>query len=424
MHGHFALSGALTVERLSGPDALEEIAAEWSLLDCRISPRTPFTSPAWILSWWKHFPRRRQALFNDEFYCHVVRSDDGRLVALAPLIFTSMPGVGPPLLRVLQFVGVDASLTEFRGLICRPEDQTRAVLALVEHFLARRNEWDVFRWAGLRDCDNPLSPARAFAARGDLPDYIVDLPASWEDLRHRVSSNMRKNLRKPYEALERGGFAIALRVTERPDGVAAAMARFLALHEARSKAPGMIVHPNKFVKPQVQSFLAGYLRGAAERGELRIFELEIAGEVVAVRIAFVIGFDLYLYYAGYDPAWKTFSVMTVLMVEIFRWAFSHGVERVNLSTGDDQSKARWKPREVRLRNAVQVSPTWRGSAAFGAFRIYEAAARARYRIEHGKFVHNWGRVRAAAEPRTGGAGHPASPDDTGYVASSHVQCSE
>ncbi len=410
------MSEALTVERLAGPDALDEIAAEWSLLARQASPRTPFASPAWIISWWKHFPRPRQALFHDDFYCHAVRGADGRLVAVAPLIFTSMPGVGPPLLRVVQFVGVDASLTEFRGLVCRPEDQTRAVLALVEHFLARRSEWDVFRWAGLREClgvYGALSPACAFAAREDVADFIVDLPATWEGLRQRVSSNMRKNIRKPYEALERDGFAIALRVTERPDGVGAAMARFLALHEARSNAAGMIVHPNKFVKPHVRSFLAGYLRGAAERGELRIFELEIAGEVVAVRIAFLIGSDLYLYYAGYDPAWKSFSVMTVLMVEMFKWAFSHGVERVNLSTGEDQSKARWKPREVRLRSAVQVSPTWRAWAARGAFHIYEAAARARH--------HAVGR-------RAGGPELPARPADTGNVASSSVrrtvQCSK
>ena len=37
---------------------------------------------------------------------------------------------------------------------------------------------------------------------------------------------MRKNLRKAYEFLERDGFAITLRVTERPDGVGAAVTRF------------------------------------------------------------------------------------------------------------------------------------------------------------------------------------------------------
>jgi CelD/BcsL family acetyltransferase involved in cellulose biosynthesis len=69
--------------------------------------------------------------------------------------------------------------------------------------------------------------------------------------------------------------------------------------------------------------------------------------------------------------------MTVLMSEVFKWAFEHAVERVNLSTGRDQSKQRWKPREVLFGNAVQISPTWRARAAFGAFRVYEAVGRAK-----------------------------------------------
>ena len=105
--------------------------------------------------------------------------------------------------------------------------------------------------------------------------------------------------------------------------------------------------------------------------------MEIGGAVVASRVAFLIASDLYLYFAGYDPAWKNYSVMTVLMTEVFKWALAHGVERVNLSTGRDQSKERWKPREVLFRSAVQMSPTWRARTAFGPFRAYEALGRAR-----------------------------------------------
>ena len=388
----------LTVERLRGPEVLGEIAAEWDVLDRQIAPRSPFTSPSWIIPWWKHFSRHQQMLFHDEFFCHVVRGEAGRLVAVAPLMRTSVPGIGPPAVRMLQFFGTDPALTEIRGVICRPEDHAPVVKALVEHFLARRNEWDVYRWAGLR---HPAStyhakrPASAFVARDELPDFVVDLPKSWNDLRLQVSSNMRKNLRKCYEFLERDGFAIALRVTARPDEVEAAMARFLALHAARAEAVGMISHPDKFAQARERDFFWDYLQGAADRGELRIFELEIGGAVVASRVSFLIASDLYLYFAGHDPAWKTYSVMTVLMSEVFKWAFAHGVERVNLSTGRDQSKERWKPREVLFGNAVQISPTWRARTAFVPFRAYEAL----------------GRVRVKAAQRKQGRHQPVDPPD-------------
>ena len=212
-------------------------------------------------------------------------------------------------------------------MICRPDDHAPAVEALVEHFLARRNEWDVFRWAGLRhpvDTYATLRPRCAFVAREDLPDYVIELPGSWEDLRRRVSSNMRRKLRKAYKSLERDAFAFRLHVTEKSHGVEAAMHRFLTLHTARAEATGTIIHENKFERPHMRAFLAEHLNGAAERGELRIFELEIGGNVVASRLAFLLGSDMWMHLSGYDPAWKNYSVMTVLTTEMIKWALAYG----------------------------------------------------------------------------------------------------
>jgi len=94
LHNNLAIR-RLTVERLQGPEALGDIAAEWDMLDRKTSPRNPFTSSAWVISWWRHFSRRRRVLFHDEFFCHVVRGNNGCLVAVAPLMRTSVPGIGP-----------------------------------------------------------------------------------------------------------------------------------------------------------------------------------------------------------------------------------------------------------------------------------------------------------------------------------------
>jgi len=59
------------------------------------------------------------------------------------------------------------------------------------------------------------------------------------------------------------------------------------------------------------------------------------------------------------------------MAEIVKWSIAHGFERINLSTGHDQSKERWKPREVLFSDAVLVSPTQRARMAFRALQAYE-----------------------------------------------------
>ena len=291
-----------------------------------------------------------------------------------PLMQTYCPGLGRPRIRMVQFFGTDPSITELRGVICRPKDQDKVIKALTEHFLRHRGEWDVFRWNGLHhDPSAYNSPATCceFLARHDVPAYIIELPGRWDELRARVSANMRKNLRKPYEFLERDGRNFRLRTVERPDDVQAAIDRFLSLHAAWSKVADMINHPNKFARSRNRAFLVDYLRQTAERGHLRIFELEIDGVVIASRLAFLLGPDLYLYSAGYDPSWRKYSVMTILVCEMIKWAIAHGLQRVNLSIGNDQSKLRWKTVEIFFHDAVQVSPSRRGRLLFPAFRAYE-----------------------------------------------------
>ena len=93
------------------------------------------------------------------------------------------------------------------------------------------------------------------------------------------------------------------------------------------------------------------------------------GKIVAARMAFLLGEELYLYYSGYDLAWRKHSIMTTLMCECFKWAIERGVKVVNLSTGKDPSKLRWRGREVMFHNALLMSPTRRGRLISRAYDL-------------------------------------------------------
>jgi CelD/BcsL family acetyltransferase involved in cellulose biosynthesis len=359
----------LRIEQLTGPEAFDALSTEWNLLDAELNPRTPFTSPLWIGLWWKHFHQNRTAV-RDEFFCHVLRDHDGRLVAMAPLMVTHWPAVGPIRIRFLQFFGADPSITEIRGVVCRTDRQDEVIKALADYLLGKKDRWDVFWWTGIRResaAYSALVGRGELIVDGELPDYILALPETWDKLRATVSANMRKNIRKAYEFLERDGHAFTFRAIARPEIMPAALDRFFLLHAARADVTDMIQHPNKFASARNRSFFIEYAQRMAERGLLRLFELEIGGHVVASRVAFVFNSELYFYFAGYDPEWRKYSVMTTLMSETIKWALDNGIRLVNLSTGNDLSKVRWRPSEIMYQNAMQIAPTVRGRLAFLAY---------------------------------------------------------
>ena len=360
----------LRIEELKGPGALDKITPEWELLDAQVSPRTPFTSPLWAKLWWRHL-RQVRSMVRQEFFAQIVRDQAGRLVAIVPMVITHRPGYGPLRMRLVQlFGGGDGSITEHRCIVCREHDEQEVIQALTSYLYDRKDRWDVFVWTGLRQSkiagDRPGNLLHVFK---DMPYYLVPLPDSWEKFRSGLSTNMKEAIRKCYKNLARDGHAFTFRAVERPEDMLASLDRLLALHSERAQFKYATRHRDLFAKASQRAFIVELAQLMAGRDQVRIFELEVDGNVVASRMAFLLGDELYLYYSGYDLAWRKHSIMTTLMCECFKWAIERGVKVVNLSKGKDPSKLRWRGREVMFHDALLMSPTRRGRLISRAYNL-------------------------------------------------------
>jgi CelD/BcsL family acetyltransferase involved in cellulose biosynthesis len=391
----------LNVEAIHECDRFEAIESEWEALDREIKPRNPFTSPLWFRLWWKHF-HREGLLIKDEFFLHTIRNDRAQLVAVAPLIRVHRPAFGPIRVRIIRFFAADTGLTEFRGVICRPSDETIVFGALRDFLYANKSGWDVIEWSGIRpaaeaaailEAAGPLGP---LSPKSSTPMYIVQLPQSWSELLSSLSLNMRKNLRKAYE--RSAGPDFEFRVIEHCADVESALNRFFRLHSLRAQAPNMVVHPD--ISHKNRAFLTEYFTEAAKRKIPRIFELSVNGNVVASRLAFYLDGTLYFCLGGSDPSRRHSSVGTILMAEALKWAMRRGIKTANLSAGKDLSKLRWKPTEIIFENYWQVSPSLHGRL-FGQKYVELYAAFVVYRHRVREIVNN--RIKpsfvAASTPR-------------------------
>jgi CelD/BcsL family acetyltransferase involved in cellulose biosynthesis len=357
------------VERVASLEALATLATEWSELDARLSPRTPFTGLLWNQLWWRHYAAER-LLVHDELFLHVVRDQHRRLHAIAPMMLTRRPSLGPFGVRALQCFGTDVNITEIRGLVCEAQDQGTALKALRKHFDGGADRWDWIDWGGVREDGTGRQGLLGCEATGwdrQTPNYYLALPSSWEELRQQLPRNIKESLRKCYNSLRRSGHSHELRVAESSADAPAALETFFRLHRERASSTAGMRHSDVFAKSRERDFFRDYVQQMADRRQLRLFQLRIAGQVVATRIGFLLGDELYLYYSGYDMRWAQHSVMTTLLAETIKWAIGQGLRIVNLSTGNDVSKLRWRPRSVVFRSAVQVAPRWQARLAFNAY---------------------------------------------------------
>ncbi len=340
-----AVAGAaLSVEVAATIAALAGLRADYDGLQIAAANQSPFALHEWHMSWCAHFLNLDPNV-EDELAIHVLRDQAGRCVAIVPLVF-SRRRFGPLRIVSINLLGADPSTTESRTPLVAPGYETR-VADVVRARLRALPGWDWITWGGIEESFNDALTAGAeLQVVAEAPGYLLDLAASWDQFRAGLKRNIRESLRHGYNSLRRDGHSFELDVATASADVRRGVARFLELHASRARMAGTVEHPDHFATDVSKRFLFDVCERLAARGIARVYQLRIGAEVVAVRIGFVVGNTLYLYYSGFDPRWARYGVMTTTVAEALKHAIGEGLTTVNLSRGTDTSKTRWSPREV------------------------------------------------------------------------------
>src|SRR5579859_289582 len=354
----------VSVEVATTPEALFALKPEYDRLDRVSGNPLPFALHEWHVAWWNHLAKADRWL-HDELRIHTVRDDRGDCIAIVPFVSTRRQ-VGAFHAESLALLGSDPNFTEIRGPLVAPGAETLAADAVARKL--DEASWDWIDWSGV-----PRTFGRALADRAPLTwrrpvfDYVVDLAPTWETFHVLLKRNIRESLRHCYNSLKRDGLSAELEVAESRDAVRNALHLFVSLHAMRAELTSTVAHPDRFASVTSRRFLYDVCDRLAARGVARVFVLKIRGCVVAVRIAFVVGEQIYFYYSGFDPQWAKYGVSTTIVAEGIKYAIAQGLTTANLSTGTDVSKTRWGARLVCFPEATQVRPRLRSRSLHGAY---------------------------------------------------------
>lgn len=356
----------LGIELVSTAVGLEGLRADYDRLHRATGNGFPFALHDWHVTWWKHFAAQGRRI-SDALRIYVVRDRARRAVGIVPFVATDRR-FGPLVVRTLAMLGPDPYISELRGPLVEPGHE-RDVARLLRERLATDGAWDWIFWTGLNE---PFAKALDEGHRVQwlepTLDYELDLPATWDEFRGGLKRNIRESIRHCYNSLKRDGYEFELEVASKPVDVSRAVEHFLTLHSMRAEMTGGVPHRDRFDSPKSKDFLRDVALRLSARGATRVFLLKIRGQVVAARMGFVVGRSLYLYFSGYDAAWRKYSVMTTTVAEAIRYAIDQKLTRVSLSVGTDVSKTRWGARPVPWAEGLECNASLRSQLAHAAYQ--------------------------------------------------------
>jgi CelD/BcsL family acetyltransferase involved in cellulose biosynthesis len=331
------MANGLEIRTYRSLDELQTIAASWNELLANYPLATTFSTPEWLMSWWRSFGKDQILLVAGFF-------SDSRLIALAPLSLSPFRIAGPISLRLLRLMGDGSKDSDNLDLPVRPGFEEKFAGSLLHFLESERNSWDFAQLNTLP----PQSPgAHAFrellrrkewmAIDKRRPASAIPLPTTWQDYLQRLSAKERGKIGLRTRRLEKKYRVRIRRCAEEGeiDSLLRALYELHGKHWRQRGLPGTLHLLNR------RQFYGELSRLLLEHRRLEFWVLELEGKVVAAQFGFRHGTTVFSLQEGFDPDHAADSVGYVLRSHVLKQLIADGVHRYDFLGGVDESKIRW-----------------------------------------------------------------------------------
>lgn len=326
---------ALTIEFVRTTDRFADLGREWNALHEIAIGASVFNAWFLLFEWWRAYGEGRSL-------CIVVARSGGKLCGILPLYVEQQRALHIPV-RVARLLGAGAdTYPDDLGPLVHPGEggvlerlveaaleETRCDVALLEDLDGRialpslmtdafeRQAWSAF-------CD----PAQAIA--------YIELPVGWDAFLRSASAKQRTQIRYLRNRTSRLGARFL--VWDDAAGLDAAFERLATLHRKRWQAAER--ESTSFRSTPYLAFHRSAMKSALPRGMLRLYALEIGGELVAMLYAYRFRRTIFVMQAGFDPAWAKERVGQVLLSHALEHAIAEGNEIFDFLRGEHMYKDR------------------------------------------------------------------------------------
>ena len=323
---------------VSEAEGLKPLAQAWREL-AHICAR-PSALPEWLLAWWDYVAPPDALLRTIAVF-----DADESLVGLAPLFCVAVSGR-----NVYRLLG--APFVHRLFPLARPGSEAEVVHEVAETLAEAEPRPHVLVLDGI-DADTPWIEALADEWPGRFRPWSYTANVVWapeislagtvDEWLATRSSKFRQQMRRAERAVERAGGRVVLATSEAE--IERGCDAFARLHAGRwsdENDPSYLT-PNWFAAIRTA---APHLAAA---GELRLWLLELDGQVVAVELSLAAGGEVEFFNGGWDRSAAKFSPALLIRFAAVKDAFARGERRLSMGGGRHEYKLRFATGESPLR---------------------------------------------------------------------------
>ena len=317
---------SIVTDRITRPEDLHRVVAEWRALWRRIPIATVFQSPDWLVSWWQHFAP-------GQLTCIALWQSE-ELVGFAPLYQEEGS-------RRLLPLGI--SLSDCLDVLIAP-DSAHSIRHVLEAEMARVAGCTEICFPDVAPNASLLSLSlQEFAAQKRLgqPSPQLALGPAGDPFKN-VPAHQRQNLRTAENRARRRGCVISVVGTE---NLPQFLPELMQLHSARQRHFG---RDGLATDRRVLPFFTETFEALAREVVVRAYTIACEGRLIGGYLGFLHNGCASYYFGGFDPAFAFESPGTILIGHAMRCAAAEGAHTFDFLRGAEPYKYAWGARARQL----------------------------------------------------------------------------
>jgi CelD/BcsL family acetyltransferase involved in cellulose biosynthesis len=322
------------IELLTADADFARLAPEWNMLHDQAAAASIFTSWIWQYQWWQVYGRGQRLRI-------LVAREGGRTLGILPLYLDSSSKALGLRVRLLRFVGTGADThPDDLGPILAAGAEEHAALLLARAALKVRGA-DLLLATDIdprsvfgRALEKASAEAHrgCFSGRSERIAYTA-LPPAWDAFLQSLNSDRRSRMRSARRKTEAHKARFFL--WQGAGTIGEALDKLADLHRRRWAGSG---GSESFVTPEYLDFHRRIMQAAYPRGWLRLYCLELDGQVAAITYCYRFRNRVYLMQAGFDPALSKLNPGKVLLGHALEHAIAEGNEAFDFLRGEHRYK--------------------------------------------------------------------------------------
>ena len=338
----------LTLKVINSYDDFISLRSSWNHLLERSESNGIFLTWEWLRNWWDTFKLDKELLIILGY-----RNDD--LVAIAPFMTKNCVMFGFQL-RSIEFIGSGLeSMPDHLNLITLKEIKYEFIRRICDYLQMHKHSWDILRLNDMQEDHDLMMYLPKFLGADkvsilskpqDICPYI-ELPGSWDDYLHNLSSEGRYSIKRKDRSLKRA-YKVEFSIWNDEEHLENMMRKLEEIHKSRMIAKGM---GGASTDALFWEFHRKIARQFMEKGWLLLGVLTADDAVAACQYSFQYGGKAYYYQSGMDQSFGKYGVGVILMADMIKESIRRGLGEYDFLRGEEEYKSHWTNK---ARNSAEI----------------------------------------------------------------------